>query len=151
MTTGEDRARSRTALSSSLSMGFWIKIAVLAVIDSVIVFTIPVLLAEESYLLLAMLIGAGLLLNWAYLSPKAQAMKWLAPGLVLMAIFVVFPVIYTAYVSLTNWQTGNVLTKEQVIAQLEDQIIRTEGEGVSLDLAIYGDAAGQLAFLVDRS
>lgn len=124
------------------------KIGIIAVIDALIVFTIPILIANDSYLLLAMFIGAGLLLNWAYLSPRAVAMKWLAPGLILMAIFVVFPVIYTAYVSLTNWQTGNVLAKQQVIEQLESQVSRSEGESVPLDLDIYRDDTGVLAFLV---
>ena len=149
MTMQEDRATRKRALSSSsLSWGFWAKIGIIAVIDALIVFTVPILIANESYLLLAMFIGAGLLLNWAYLSPRAQALPWLAPGLIFMAIFVVFPVIYTGYVSLTNWQTGNVLTKQQVIEQLESQVIRAEGEGVPLQLDIYRAPDGQLAFLV---
>lgn len=148
MTNEEDRAPKRALSSSSFSWGFWLKIASIALIDALIVFTIPVLIADKSYLLLAMFIGAALLLNWAYLSPRAEASKWLAPGLIFMAIFVVFPVIYTAYVSLTNWQTGNVLAKEQVIEQFESQIIRTEGEGRPLELDIYRNPAGEIAFLV---
>ncbi|MDH3248560.1 MAG: maltose ABC transporter permease MalF [Acidimicrobiia bacterium] len=149
MTVQEDRAPKKRALSSSsLSWGFWVKIGIIAVIDAMIVFTVPILVANESYLLLAMFIGAGLLLNWAYLSPRAQALPWLAPGLIFMAIFVVFPVIYTGYVSLTNWQTGNVLAKQQVIDQLESQVIRAEGEGVPLELDIYRNPDGELAFLV---
>ncbi len=149
MTTQEDRAQKKRALSSSsLSWGFWVKIGIIAIIDALIVFTVPILIANESYLLLTMFLGAGLLLNWAYLSPRAEASKWLAPGLIFMAIFVVFPVIYTGYVSLTNWQTGNVLAKQQVIDQLESQVIRAEGDGVPLELDIYRDPDGQLAFLV---
>jgi arabinogalactan oligomer/maltooligosaccharide transport system permease protein len=149
MTMQEDRAtRNRALSSSSFSWGFWLKIAVIALIDALIVFTVPILIANESYLLLTMFVGAALLLNWAYLSPRAEAAKWLAPGLIFMAIFVVFPVIYTGYVSLTNWQTGNVLAKQQVIAQLESEVIRTEGEGVPLELDIYRDPTGRLAFLV---
>ena len=91
MTTQEDRATKKRALSSSsLSWGFWVKIGIIAVIDAMIVFTVPILISNESYLLLTMFIGAGLLLNWAYLSPRAEASKWLAPGLIFMAIFFIF-------------------------------------------------------------
>jgi arabinogalactan oligomer/maltooligosaccharide transport system permease protein len=149
MTLQEDRAPKTRALSSSFSSwGFWLKIGIIALIDALIVFTVPILIANESYLLLAMFIGAGLLFNWAYLSPRAQALPWLAPGLIFMAIFVVFPVIYTGYVSLTNWQTGNVLAKQQVIEQFESQVIRAEGEGVPLELGIYRNPDGEIAFLV---
>ena len=148
MTSGEDRGTKRSLSSPSFSWGFWLKIGFVALVDAFVVFMVPVLIANDSYLLLTMFVGSALLLNWAYLSPRAEASKWLAPGLIFMAIFVVFPVIYTGYVSLTNWQTGNVLAKEQVIEQFESQVIRSEGEGRSLDLDIYQDPAGEIAFLV---
>lgn len=140
--------RDRRFLPSSVGWGFWLRLAAIGVFDAVVVFAIPILVANRAWVLLAGLVLAGLLFNWAYLSPRANASKWLAPGLVFMALFVVWPVIYTAYVSLTNWATGNVLTKEQVIEQLERQTIRVQGEGVPLQLYVYRNGAGDLRFLV---
>lgn len=146
MTTAEGRDRQRF-LPSTIGWAFWLRLALLALVDALVVVAIPILVANESWLLLTLLGFATVLLNWAYLSPRPSALKWLAPGLILIALFIVFPVLYTAYVSLTNWATGHVLSKEQVIVQLEHETIATQGEGVTLELAIYRNPAGQLAFL----
>lgn len=147
MTSGEGRGLTG-ALPSSLSPGFWVKVGALALLDALVVFAIPTLFAEESWLLLtAMVLSAGAL-NWAYLSPKAKASKWLMPGLILMFLFVLYPVVYTFYVSLTNWSTGNVLTKEQAITQLERREIQTEAGAVPLEFFLYEDPAGELRMLV---
>ncbi len=147
MSEDEGKAPKR-ALPSSLSVGFWIRLLLIAVLDAIVIVAIPVLIAERSWLLLTLLIVAAAIINFSYLSPRAEALRWLAPGLVLMAVFVVFPVVYTAYVSLTNWATGNVLSKDQVVEQLESEVIRSEGEGVPLELTVYRNPSGEIAFLV---
>ncbi len=147
MSDEEGRAPTRI-LPSSPSGGFWLRVLLVGLLDAVVIVAIPVLVAEQSWLLLTLLLIAAAIINFSYLSPRAQAMRWLAPGLVLMAIFVVFPVIYTAYVSLTNWATGNVLSQDQVIEQLENEVIRSVGEGVPLELTIYRNGDGDLAYLV---
>jgi ABC-type sugar transport system permease subunit len=121
-----------------------------AVIDALIVAALPVLFAQEAWVLVGLMGGVAVLVNWAYLSPRARALRWLAPGLIFMGLFVVWPVFYTAYVSLTNWQTGNILSKDQVIADLEDEVIRVAGGGTTLGLQVFRDAGGDLRFyLVD--
>ncbi|MDX1450084.1 MAG: ABC transporter permease subunit, partial [Acidimicrobiia bacterium] len=50
--------------------------------------------------------------------------------------------------SLTNWQTGNVLTKSQVIDSLESVQIVSDEAGRTLDMFVYRDAADELALLV---
>jgi ABC-type sugar transport system permease subunit len=128
--------------------GFWIRIGALALFDAGVVALIPILWAADSVTLLVFVVGSAILINYAYLSARAQALKWLTPGLILMALFVVWPLVYTAYVSLTNWQTGNVLTKAQAIEQLESRPLQT-GESVPLSLWVYRDPAGELRFLVE--
>ncbi len=93
--------------------------AVLAILDALVIWAIPIMITNSLWPLLVLMVGGAAFINWAYLSPRAQAMRWLAPGLWLTAVFAVFPILYTAYVSLTNWQTGNFLNKSQVIEQLE--------------------------------
>ncbi len=97
--------------------------------------------------LLVLMVGGAAFINWAFLSPRAHAMRWLAPGLWLTAVFAVFPILYTAYVSLTNWQTGNFLNKSQVIELLESMPATGDAGGTSLELAVYEDPAGELTFL----
>jgi len=146
MTNTEGATPKRTAPSFSLSSGFWLKLIVVGLIDAAFVAAIPVLVANQSWMLFGLLGLNVLLINWAYLSPRSNAAKWLAPGLVFVTIFVVWPIIYTGYVSVTNWATGNVLSQQQVITNLENESIRVEGEGTNLELAIYDGPEG-LAFL----
>ncbi len=146
-TTKETEGGDSKPPPSPLSVGYWTKIALIAVLDSLLVWAIPTLAAQSSWFLLFVLVASGLAINWAYLSPRAKAAPWLTPGLILMALFVVWPIIYTAYVSLTNWSTGNVLTKTQAIERLEE-VPLTEETQLTLELSVYRDQTGSLYYLV---
>lgn len=150
MTQNEGATPKRSAPSFSFSSGFWLKLILVGLTDAGFVAAIPLLIANRSWTLLGLLSLNLLLINWAYLSPRSNAGKWLAPGLVFVSIFVVWPVIYTGYVSVTNWATGNVLSQAQVVENLENEIIRVEGEGTILELGIYDGPEG-LAFLARQA
>lgn len=147
MTTARPNPAGRRALPA-LGGGFWLKLALVGLLDAVVVLLCPILIASGSWTLLALLLAAALLINYAYLRPGAVALPWLAPGLVFMGLFVVWPVLYTAYVGLTNWSTGHILSKEQAIERLQSIAIETAGDPLTLDLAVFRDPDGVLAFYV---
>lgn len=122
-------------------------LGIVALFDALLVAAIPVMFANEAWFLLVGVVSVGLMVNWAYLSPRARALKWLAPGLIFLGLFVIWPVIYTVYVSFTNWSTGNSLSKGQVIEHLEGQVILSAEGGISLELSVYQGSEGELAFL----
>ena len=62
-------------------------------------------------------------LNVVYLPRRYVPMKFLLPGLFFLAVFGVYPVLYTAYASTTNYGTGFVLSKDQAIDQIQSQSI----------------------------
>ncbi|MFP4017539.1 MAG: maltose ABC transporter permease MalF, partial [Halanaerobiales bacterium] len=70
---------------------------------------------------LFMILLGTILLNIIYLSKKAYPLRYILPGTIFMLMLIVYPLIYTFYVSLTNYGTGHVLSKEQVIRQMEDR------------------------------
>ncbi|HKY49131.1 MAG TPA: ABC transporter permease subunit [Acidimicrobiia bacterium] len=154
MTTGEGREPTgtlpspRPTLLDRLLRGGAFRLIVVMLIDALLFSVIPAVIAGRSWTLLLLIGVIAALVNFAYLWPRAQALRWLTPGLVFLLLFVVWPLVYTAYVSLTNYQTGNVLSKDQVIEQLERQVIQSSGEGVDFQLDVYRDGAGQLAFLL---
>lgn len=148
MTTGEGRAPIDALPSSRFWKGGVVRFIVVAVIDALLVFAIPAFVAASSWTLLAILGVVAILVNWAYLSPQARALRWLTPGLAFLLVFLVWPLVYTAYVSLTNYQTGNILSKVQVIDQLERETLVASEGGVALELGVYRESDGQLAFLV---
>jgi len=123
--------------------GFWIRLILLALLDSVAVWSGLILIADGStVMLIGLIIGVGFI-NWVYLWPRTQALRWITPGLIFMTIFVVIPIIYTSWVSMTNWRTGNVTTKEQTIDFWESKIyVDPDAEGQVFDLFVYTDDSG---------
>jgi len=62
-----------------------------------------------------------IVINVAFLTGRLMPLRWISPGLLLMTVMVVYPLLYTVYVALTNYGQGHVLSKAQVIAQLEER------------------------------
>jgi arabinogalactan oligomer/maltooligosaccharide transport system permease protein len=142
----ERRAKQR--LNRTTGRAFWIRSVAVAVFDALAIWVIAQLGANGSWAVMTLFIAALLLVNWAYLNPRAQASRWLTPGLVLMVIFVLYPVLYTAYISFTNYQTGNLLDREQAIERLEQIDIIGDEAGETLRMSVYRSGAGDLALLV---
>lgn len=137
-----------TSASSPRSVSFWIVVAVLALVDALSIAAVPILFAADQRALALFLIGAAFAMNVVYLVPRTRASRWILPGFIFMALFVIWPVIFTAYVSLTNWATGNILTRAQVIDQLEQIPVAGGGDGASGFLNVYDDGTGDLRFLI---
>ncbi|HEU68214.1 MAG TPA: hypothetical protein ENN53_03230, partial [Candidatus Acetothermia bacterium] len=93
-----------------------VKFGLLALLDAAVVWAAVALLLRSDYALLAVLAVGALVLNVVVLSRRAYPLRFLLPGLVFLFAMVVYPIGYTINVSLTNLQTGNLLTKTQVIA-----------------------------------
>ncbi|UCG40475.1 MAG: ABC transporter permease subunit [Acidimicrobiia bacterium] len=140
--------RLDTSASSPRSISFWIVVAVLAVVDALSIAAVPILFAADQKALAFFLIGAAFAMNVVYLVPATRASRWILPGFIFMALFVIWPVLFTAYVSLTNWATGNILTKAQVIEQLEEIPVAGGDDGGSGFLNVYDDGTGDLRFLI---
>jgi maltose/maltodextrin transport system permease protein len=74
-----------------------------------------------------------------YLSNIAFAYRYLFPGLAGMAIFVVFPILYTTQIAFTNYSSTNLLTFERATAYLLE---RTQpGEGMSYAFTVHPDGS----------
>ena len=135
--------------ASSLQYGrsLWLRVALLSLLDSIALFAFLVILEREAWGLMASLVVGTLFINWAYLSPRSLALRWLAPGLILMAAFVVFPLIFTVYVAFTNWSTGNILSKSQSISSWEsERYIDPADSALTFDLFIFSRPDGSIRF-----
>jgi len=98
------------------TLSTWIvKILLLGILDALALFSVFVLLQAGDYILMAVVIAVTLALNWIYLRRGSLPAKYLAPGLVFMAIFQIFVVIYSGYVAFTNYGTSHNSTKEDAL------------------------------------
>jgi arabinogalactan oligomer/maltooligosaccharide transport system permease protein len=134
-----------------------LKTAGVALLDAVVVWATVVLAADGAWLFLAAMLVGAVFVNWVYLWPRTRALRWVTPGLVLMTAFLVVPILYTVYISFTNWATGNVLQKPQAIQVIERAtFVDPSAPGELFDLFVYQDgeelrlllvgAEGQMVF-----
>ena len=52
------------------------------------------------------------------LRKEAYPLRWMVVGLVLMALFTIYPIFFTVWVAFTNYGEGHLITKEQAIDQI---------------------------------
>ena len=76
---------------------------------------------------------------FVYLSNIAFAYRYLFPGLAGMAVFVVFPILYTTQIGFTNYSSTNLLTFERATGYLLEQT--QPGEGTSYSFTVHPDGA----------
>jgi arabinogalactan oligomer/maltooligosaccharide transport system permease protein len=102
----------------------------LALIDAFAIWFIYQIVAVGGNVYIAGMMGfIALGLNIIFLSDKLYALRWFGPGLALMFMLVVYPVVFTTYTAFTNYGTGNLLNKDLAISQLQRLTFVPESEG----------------------
>ena len=124
----------------------WItKIILLGLVDAVAVTGLVIAWENEAWGYVSVLAVTLLALNVVYLPRRYVPMKFLLPGLFFLAVFGVYPVLYTVYASTTNYGTGFVLSEQQAIDQIQSQSIRRTEGAVAYDATPMRDADGDFA------
>ena len=124
--------------------GTAIRLLSLAVLDAMSMVFLWTLAANGRYPITAVvfLVTAGV--NVAFLFEKAYPFRWFSPGLALMIIMLVYPTAYTIYVAFTNYGDGHLLTKAQVISQLESVTFSPE-DAPEFSWTAYRSESGKFA------
>lgn len=131
----------------SYGPGFWFRLGALAALDAVAIYAVSVLVEAGAWGFLASLVLGTLAVNYVYLSPRTRASRWITPGLLLMLAFVVWPLIFSFYIALTNWATGNILTKDQAIERLEAIEVAVDPDSAAdYEFSVYRNPGGDLRF-----
>ncbi len=123
------------------------KTALLAVVTAVLVWMIYVAVLASNWIIAGVLAVVLLGTNWVYFSKRAVASKFLFPGSVLLVIFVIVPIVYTAWMSVYNYKTGNEITKEDAITQLHQVGLVPDESGTNYD-QVLGTYQGENALLL---
>ncbi|MBN1959448.1 MAG: maltose ABC transporter permease MalF [Deltaproteobacteria bacterium] len=71
---------------------------------------------------------------YIFLAPRAYNYRYLFPGLAGIAIFVVFPLLYTVQIGFTNYSAVNLLSFDRAKKYLLDETVRKEGSGMHFSL-----------------
>jgi len=65
-------------------------------------------------------------INVVFLVERLYPLRWISPGVFLLVLMVVYPVLYTVYAAFTNYGAEHILSKQQVIEQLERRYFTPE-------------------------
>lgn len=98
-----------------ITPGFWARLIAVAIIDGIAVFALPILIGDKAWMPVVFLAIAVLGINFAYFSTKALPLRWMAPGLFFLTLMLIYPIAYTFFVATTNWASGHLDTKEDVL------------------------------------
>lgn len=80
----------------------------------------------------SLFIGVAVLLltvfiNIVFWFDRFYPFRWFTPGISLLVLLVVYPVLFTLYAAFTNYGTGNLLTKPQALRQILRETYTPEG------------------------
>lgn len=66
-------------------------------------------------------------INVVFLYERFYPLRWMAPGLALMIIMALYPVMFTVYTAFTNYSDGHLLSKQQAIDRIQQDVYLPEG------------------------
>jgi ABC-type sugar transport system permease subunit len=120
------RAAPQALLPKILSLAF-----VLA-LDASAAWFVSKLVTLGYYPLAAAAVIITIFINYVLLRSRTYPLRWMLIGLVLLAMFTLYPIIFTVWVSFTNYGDGHLVTKEQAIDQiLKSTYLPEEGKAYS--------------------
>ncbi len=131
--------------------GLIAKLVLIGLADAVGLWAIIRMISRHEWTFAIPTIVALGLLNLIYLGGRFTVPgKYLFPGTVFLAVFAIYPVGYTVYNSMTNYGTGNNLSKSQAVTQIQNNSIGATTDAVRYKLQVLakGSPTGELAFLL---
>lgn len=136
---------SKQKTNFTLALG--LKILLLALVTAVLGFMAYVAFLGGEWLIGAVLTLVVILANVIYSSNKLVPAKFLYPGIIFLALFVIVPVIYTLVMSGYNYKTGNEISKDEAITQLYEIGLTQDESGTTYDM-VLGEKDGKTAVLL---
>ncbi len=119
-----ETAKSKLKAWNSLDfgVGFVVKLVLMALVNALGVYVLMAAWHEESWWVFGGMLVILVALDYIYFSRKhTLPAKYVAPGIVFLMVFQVFVILYTAYISVTNYGDGHNLTKEDAVAAILSQ------------------------------
>ena len=105
-------------LTKNLTWSQFLRIALLTVVDLAVVWFLGRLITLGYYPLGGTLLLITIFVNVVLFRKKAYPIRWMVVGLVVMALFTIYPILFTVWVSFTNFGEGHLITKEQAVEQI---------------------------------
>lgn len=129
--------------------GYLLRLLGLAIIDALALALIYLFAQDQVWPLAATLAVITVIVNVINLWPALIPLRWMSPAFAIIILLVIYPLLYTVYVAFTNYGDGHILTKVQVLEQLEGQRYLPEG-GTAYRWTAFSNEADEYAlWLID--
>ncbi|HET8896103.1 MAG TPA: maltose ABC transporter permease, partial [Protaetiibacter sp.] len=135
------------ALPTTSVRALLLTIVLLAIIDAISIFAAFMLVLQNNWVVAGLVLAVTALVNWVYLSRRFLPAKYLTPGLIFLAVFQVFVLLYTCYVGFTNYGTGHNGSKEQAVSSLLASSLQRVDDSPTYPVTVV-DRLGELGLLV---
>ncbi len=142
---GGDTAAPPRSRDPGTASGWVAKVVLVGLVDALAITGLLIAWEQEAWGYVGVLAVTLVALNVVYLPRRYVPMKYLLPGLFFLAVFGVYPVLYTAYASTTNYGTGFVLSRDQAIDQIQSQSVGPVPDSVRYDVTPLRGADGHFA------
>jgi arabinogalactan oligomer/maltooligosaccharide transport system permease protein len=126
---------------------FVLKVIALLLLSSILVMLAQQALASGEYAIAIFLALSTFAINFIYLTKTSIPLKFFLPGLLFLLAFVVGPVLYTLSMSGFVYQTGNTLSKEDAIVQIEKLGKVGDENGTIFDVGVGKTKSNELGII----
>jgi ABC-type sugar transport system permease subunit len=106
------------ASSSAPGLTRLVRLVLLILVDAAVVWFLNRLVSLGYLPLAAAILIIAIFVNVVLMRQQAYPVRWMVVGLVLMALFTIYPIIFTIWVAFTNYGEGHLITEEQAITQI---------------------------------
>lgn len=129
--------------------GIVFKILALSLLNGTSLWAAFTLFSLKNYGPVAILFITTLALDYIYLSKRTKASKWLIPGTILLIIFQIYPVLYTAVTAFSNYSTGHSVTRDEAIEGLIEQNTNQVEDGTQYQFKVIEDGSRRALLLTN--
>ena len=126
------------------------KISFVAIVDAVLISMFFASTHKHATPLAAVIAAVLIATNFVYFAKFTLPFKFLFPGLVLLVVFVVVPILYTISMSAFNYKTGNEISKGQAITQLLRTGLAPDAANTTYDMILGKKDGNYAALLTDQ-
>lgn len=124
-----------------------IKILVLGSLNAISVWVAVFLYSQHEYRLLALVLVGILFIDVTFIPQRAYPLRYILPGTLFMLAMVVYPLLHTVNIAFTNYGTGHILNKEQVIEQLQRRYYEPD-DPMTYSFKVYIDESEDFLILL---
>ncbi len=121
-----------------------LKVAILILADAAIGWFLSQLISNGFYPFSIAIFIIAVAVNIILLVKKLFPLRWAVTGLVLMGLFTIYPILFTVWVSFTNYGEGHLVTKQQAMDQILARKYLPE-EGAAYEYTAFKSADGDFA------